>query len=321
MQNYSKHLPAILIATASSAFGQTVEQPGLKAELTPDGITVTDSGHSLLHYQLQTKSLDGAWPRANYIHPLYDLNGNVITEDFPDDHGHHRGIFWAWHQVRVGDRKVGDAWVCKDFVWDVQSQGVEHCADGSLRLMANVEWKSSQLTDEAGAMIPIVAERSVVTVHPANDQYRLLDFKISLQALLQNVRIGGSEDVKGYGGFSPRIKLTKNQKFVGIAGDVEPQKTAVKAGPWIDISNGKHGVAILSHPSNPGHPEPWILRAKRSMQNAQYPGAEPVELSPTTPTVLRYRLVIHRGSAEQTNLPELFAEYASQLLRTGGRLQ
>ena len=301
----------MLIATASSALGQTAEQPGLKAELTPDGITVTDSGQSLLHYQLRTKSRDGAWPRANYIHPLHDLNGKVITEDFPDDHGHHRGIFWAWHQVWVGDQKVGDAWVCKEFVWDVQSQGVEHCADGSLRLIANVEWKSSQLTNEAGAMIPIVAERTVVTVHPANAEYRLLDFKISLKALLPNVRIGGSEDVKGYGGFSPRIKLSKNQKFVGSAGDVEPQKTAVRAGPWIDISDERGGVAILSHPSNPGYPEPWILRAGRSMQNARYPGAEPVELSLTTPTVLRYRLVIHRGSAAETKIPELFDDFAA----------
>jgi hypothetical protein len=311
MQNCSKHLCWILIATASGAFGQTTEQPGLKAELTPDGITVTESGKSLLHYQLRTKALNGAWPRANYIHPLHDLDGNVITEDFPDDHGHHRGIFWAWHQVRVGDQKVGDPWVCKDFLWDVQSQNIEHGTEGRLRLIANLEWKSSQLTDEAGEMIPIVAERTAVTVHPTNDQHRLLDFEISLQSLLQNVRIGGSEDVKGYGGFSPRIKLSNDQKFVGNAGEVEPQKTAVEAGPWIDISNGTQGVAIFCHPSNPGYPERWILRAKRSMQNAQYPGAEPVEISPTTPTVLRYRLVIHRGSASEAKIPELFADFTS----------
>jgi hypothetical protein len=57
------------------------------------------------------------------------------------------------------------------------------------------------------------------------------------------------------------------------------------------------------------------------MQNAQYPGAEPVEISPTIPTVLRYRLVIHRGSAEQTNIAELFAEYAAQLHENVGRRQ
>ncbi len=311
MQDCLKHLCWMLIATAGGTLGQAAERSGLKAEITPGGITVTESGKSLLHYQLRTKSLDGAWPRANYIHPLHDLDGDVITEDFPDDHGHHRGIFWAWHQVWVDDQKVGDAWVCKDFLWDVQSQGVEYGTDGRLRLIANVQWKSSQLSDQAGEMVPIVAEQTMITVHPAHNDHRLLDFKISLTALLQNVRIGGSEDVKGYGGFSPRIKLSQDQKFVGHEGDVEPQKTAVEAGPWIDISDGKQGVAILSHPSNPGYPEPWILRAGRSMQNAQYPGADAVEISPKTPTILRYRLVIHRGSVEQAKIPELFADFAA----------
>ncbi|MCP4782013.1 MAG: hypothetical protein GY903_05700 [Fuerstiella sp.] len=313
MRNCLKYHCWILVVTASGpCFGQEAEGAGLTAEVTPDGITVTEAGRQVLHYQLKTKDRDGKWPRANYIHPLHNLDGDVITEDFPDDHGHHRGIFWAWHQVWVGDRKVGDAWQCKDFVWDVQSKGVEYCADGHVRLTANVEWKSPQLAEPNGQMIPIVTEQAVVIVHPAQTEYRLLDFEITLQALLQNVRIGGSEDVKGYGGFSPRIKLSNDQKFVSRDGEVEPQKTAVEAGPWIDVSNGKHGVAILCHPSNPGFPEPWILRAKRSMQNAKYPGAKPVAILPTTPVILRYRLVIHRGSAEQANILRLFEEYQSQ---------
>jgi AcrR family transcriptional regulator len=34
--------------------------------------------------------------RSCYIHPLYGLDGEVMTEDFPVDHRHHRGVFWAW---------------------------------------------------------------------------------------------------------------------------------------------------------------------------------------------------------------------------------
>ncbi|HIE95664.1 MAG TPA: hypothetical protein EYG03_17065 [Planctomycetes bacterium] len=316
MQDCLKQLCWILLLTAcGSRFGQAAEGIKLTAEVTSDGTAVTESGQPVLQYQLKTKDKDGKWPRANYIHPLHGLDGDVITEDFPKDHGHHRGIFWAWHQVWVGESKVGDAWACKDFVWDVQSKGVEYCADGRLKLTANVEWKSFQLAAPDGQMIPIMAERTVVTVHPAHTEYRLLDFEISLKALLPNVRIGGSEDAKGYGGFSPRLKLSKDQQFVSRDGNVEPQKAAIDAGPWIDISNGTQGVAILCHPSNPGYPELWILRAKRSMQNAKYPGVEPIEILPTTPAILRYRLVIHRGSAEQANIAERFAEYAEHGLR------
>ena len=34
-------------------------------------------------------------------------DGQVLTEDFPADHLHHRGIFWAWHQVYVGEKAMG----------------------------------------------------------------------------------------------------------------------------------------------------------------------------------------------------------------------
>ena len=51
------------------------------------------------------KAKDGKLARANYVHPLLDLDGEPLTEDFPADHPHHRGVFWAWHQVRIGGRQ------------------------------------------------------------------------------------------------------------------------------------------------------------------------------------------------------------------------
>ncbi|MGZ8921068.1 MAG: DUF6807 family protein, partial [Limisphaerales bacterium] len=39
--------------------------------------------------------------RSTYIHPLYGLDGEVLTDDFPKDHYHHRGLFWAWPHVRL----------------------------------------------------------------------------------------------------------------------------------------------------------------------------------------------------------------------------
>ena len=41
-----------------------------------------------------------AVPRSNYIHPLYGVEGEMLTRDWPDGaHPHHRGIFWAWPEV------------------------------------------------------------------------------------------------------------------------------------------------------------------------------------------------------------------------------
>lgn len=83
------------------------------------GSLVSEGGQPVLFYQRAARSLDGKFERANYVHPLYDLDGSVLTEDFPADHRHHRGIFWAWHQLWIGEKKIGDAWATEDFVWEV----------------------------------------------------------------------------------------------------------------------------------------------------------------------------------------------------------
>ena len=73
-------------------------------------VRIVEDGTPVLVYQQQEKSLDGKWPRAGYVHPMYDLNGEVFSEDFPQDHRHHRGVFWAWHHLSVGDLSLGDPW-------------------------------------------------------------------------------------------------------------------------------------------------------------------------------------------------------------------
>ena len=305
-------------------------------------IQISEGGLPVLTYQLQEKSLDGRWPRAGYVHPLYDLNGNVFTEDFPEDHGHHRGVFWAWHHLSVGNVQLGDPWICKDFVREcVQATTVLTPVRGleCMQIDLLTLWKSPLVKDTKGEMLPIVQEKTRLTIHHATEHHRLVDFDISLTAALGEVRIGGSDDVKGYGGFSPRIQLNPEQVFRFYQGEVEPQKTAVQGGPWVDISDGKRGLTIMSHPGNPvakrkvqkkesdglHHPPLkenidsdekteastlWILRRKRSMQNAVYPGRQPVPLSTEKPTRLKYRLVIHDGKRSADVLQVIYQQFA-----------
>jgi hypothetical protein len=56
---------------------------------------------------------DARRSRGCYIHPLWGLNGEVLTDDFPADHYHHHGVFWAWPHVEIGREKF-DLWEYKD---------------------------------------------------------------------------------------------------------------------------------------------------------------------------------------------------------------
>src|SRR5678816_3043206 len=47
--------------------------------------------------------------RSTYVHPLYGLDGEVLTDDFPKDHDYHRGLYWAWPHIKIADQEY-DLW-------------------------------------------------------------------------------------------------------------------------------------------------------------------------------------------------------------------
>ena len=293
------------------------EPAAMRITKDPQGYWFSEGDTRILFYQAERKALpDGRAARSNYFHPLYDLDGNVVTEDFPPDHIHHRGIFWAWHQVRIDGRTVQDQWVNRDSFWTVQDARTGSDAR-SAWLTLRVLWESPQFTDAGGRRRPFVEEHSVTRVHRAEGAIRRIDFHLRLTALVDGVEIGGSEDAKGYGGFSYRVVMPPDIRFTGTQGVVTPTENAVPASPWMDVSgrygtSGPSGLTVLTHPSTAGFPQPWILRARGSMQNAVYPGRQPAPIARDRPVILRYRIVLHRGELATADIERLQAEYARE---------
>ena len=302
------------IVLTSAFVSQSLGASPLQYKKNDDGIWFYEHHDPVFFYQIAHKSRNGNYRRANYIHPLYGMTGDVITEDFPADHLHHRGIFWAWHQVRVDGKNIGDNWTCREFNWNVTHSKVMRCGQ-AMDLLTHVTWSSSALLDDQNDPQPIIQETTRIRIHRKCKSYRVIDFKIGLTAIQENVTMGGSENDKGYGGFSARVRIPPDVQFIGNKGRIEPQRTAVDAGPWVNMvgefetGNGE-GFAIISHPNNPGYPEPWILRTRGSMQNAKYPGQHAIRVGRGEEAwTLRYRLVIHRCGDDTALLNRLHRQF------------
>jgi hypothetical protein len=274
------------------------------------GVELKENGQPVFYYQKMPKSLTGEYICNNYLHPLYNLQGDTITEEFPEDHPYHRGIFWAWHQVYVNEKKVGDGWIMKDIeneIVDVETLTKNN--SGLLKL--NVLWKSHLF--ENGK--PFLSETTTIIVYPRENDIRKIDFTIALKALVPGVKIGGSNDKKGYGGFCARLKCPTDLTFTSANRIIVPTNLQIKADPWMDFSasfsknNKKSGVSILCHPETPNYPAPWIIRARRSMQNIVFPGQKPIGIPTDKPVFLHYRLVIHNGDANSIDLAKLQSEF------------
>lgn len=275
-------------------------------EVTEDenGILIAEDDRKVFFYQKTPKSYQGKSERCNYIHPLYGLDEQILTQDFPldthTDHLHQRGVYWAWQQVYIGNKRIGDAWINADFEWDVTATSVQQYRDSCV-MSAAILWKSPLWMDKQGVKKGFAREDISVKVHPAEDNFRVLDFSIQITALEDSLFIGGSEDIKGYGGFSIRLDPGEGLSFENVSGSVEAQNTALDAGPWMNIIGDwseeikEEGVIMISHPDNPNHPQPWIIRTEKSMQNAMYPGRLPVMIPLEKPLNLKYRVIVYQG--------------------------
>jgi hypothetical protein len=269
-----------------------------------NGVELSENGIPVFFYQKIPKSLTGQYICNNYLHPLYNLIGDTLTQEFPPDHLFHRGVFWGWHQLFMGEKNLGDGWMNEGISYTVMKLQKES-NKGKANLNVQVMWNSKSLDK------PFIEENTTITVHNKTENYRLIDFEIELKPLVHGLMIGGSDDEKGYGGFCVRMKMPDDLIFTSENGKVKPQNLQLMSGRWMDFSasfNGKkNGMTILCHPSDINFPQPWILRQKASMQNVAFPGRQKYNLEKTL--LLKYRLVIHNGDAGSLDIRRLQQEY------------
>lgn len=296
-------LPFLLILKVTFV---VCSQP-ISMQTEKDGIWIKDGNQRVFFYQKLPKSLDSKYSRSNYLHPVFGLDGEILTEDFPADHRHHRGIFWIWHQLWLDSLRLGDPWMCENFSQEVTNVSFSKGQHSTGILAVKVMWKSP-LWLKNSIQSAVVFENTKITVFPVEKDCRRIDFRIELKALEKGIRIGGSQDEKGYSGFSVRMPLVPGMKFTSGDANIVPQNLAVTAGPEMDFSGavGKAGklagIMMVSHTSNPDLPQKWIIRKEKSMQNCAWPGNRTAEIKVSEPLILNYSVIIHRGDATNTGL-------------------
>jgi hypothetical protein len=130
----------ILIVLSLVAGNSPAAPHPIRITVTEEGFAISEGSDKILAYQRKHRSQDGKYTRANYIHPLYGLDGEILTEDFPPDHPHQRGVFWAWHQLWLSDMKIGDPWATQESRWNVYN--VKMLTPDDLAAADRSEWNT-----------------------------------------------------------------------------------------------------------------------------------------------------------------------------------
>lgn len=238
------------------------------------------------HAQVSPENRVYSRPRSDYLHPLYSLDGAVMTEDWPLDHPHHRGVYWAWPEVDYrGER--GDLHALQRVF--AHPTGRYRVTDGAVFAQVEAEslwrWEGGE---------PIVLEWARVRAYRRTAQGRCIDLALFFTALKEPVLLA-RRGTNLYGGLNLRLASVTNQQFVV---HTEGQQAWAGAFGVFPGSEQPAGLLIFPHPGNPHHPPQWVQYPELNWIQPTFPASGGrYTLQPGKPLALRYRLWIRLGEA------------------------
>jgi hypothetical protein len=244
--------------------------------------------------------------RSSYVHPIHGLDGEVLTDDFPVDHYHHHGLFWGWPHVTIGGREY-DLWKMRG----IRFRFVRWLAKEAGRDGAKLGIENAWVVRDK----PVVKEEVWLEVHPASKDGRIIDVKIDWTPIDQPITLGGAEG-KSYGGVTLRYAPRKQTVITTPDGRASEDLLITKL-PWADLSGqfegaeSPSGIALFVHPEHPQYPPEWMTR-DYGVLAVGWPGVKAETLSPGKTVTCRYRLWIHRGTPDASDLAEEYQAYVKQ---------
>lgn len=240
-----------------------------------------------------------------YVHPLYGPDGEVLTDAFPSDHYHHRGMFWAWPHVRSGEQ-AADLWVLKGIRHEFERWLCQETRRGCALLGVQNAWR---LGDRK------VAEEQVwFRVWPATRDGRMIDLELILKAVDAPLTLRGAEN-KSYGGLTVRFAPRTGQPAITVPGGRSTNDLLMTRLPWADYSArfgrqwSPSGVTVMVAPVHPDFPPEWMTRHYGALC-VGWPGVQARTIAPGESVRLRYRLWIHRGAPDADALQSLYGRFA-----------
>ena len=245
--------------------------------------------------------------RACYVSPILGLDGEVFTDDFPTDHHHHRGLFWAWPTFTACG-ETHDHWHI-DGAWTRFERWLSRDAGP---VCASLQVQNGWYVGDR----KVGTERLNLTVWRSNDIGQAIDVELTWETD-ETVTISGRPE-KGYGGFSLRFADRKNPVVNFPEG---PQENSdMKHSPWGDMSgifNGRgevSGLSIFVHPDNPDFPPGWTVRTKAEygFLGASWPGTDTCTITPGNPVTAKHRIWVHRGDLQKGQVREAYRLYPLQ---------
>lgn len=241
--------------------------------------------------------------RSSYVHPIYGLDGEALTDDFPKDHYHHRGLFWSWPHISIAGKEY-DLWALK---------GIEHRFGRWLAREADA--KGATLGVENGWFVgdkQVMREEFRLRALPSGKDERVLDVDLKWTPVGEAVTLKGAPG-KSYGGLTLRFAPRTDTVITTPLGQGDKDLTITHL-PWADFSArfaGRaqpSGAAIFVARDHPDFPPEWLTR-HYGVLCVGWPGVKEQTFQPSQTIRCRYRVWIHRGAPTIEQVRQAYRVY------------
>src|SRR5215471_8891375 len=290
-----------------------------------DRLTITASGRKALTFQggpgeLPNASIKPVFRQGGYIHPVFTPSGRIVTDDYPPDHFHHHGIWFAWTKTEFQGRHP-DFWNVGDGTGKVEFVALDQSWSGPV----HAGFKSRNRSVDVSAPSPVIVlnEQWLVTVYNVGkgskpfvmfDLVSTQDLATDSPLILPEYRYGGL----GFRGH--RQWLAKdNCEFLTSEGKDRSSGHGSRA-RWCHIG-GKidgqpAGIAILDHPSNFRAPQAMRINPDQPFFCYSPSLIGVWRIDPGKSYVSRYRFIVYDGAPDQTELDRMWNDYANPVTVT-----
>jgi hypothetical protein len=253
--------------------------------------------------------------RGGYLHPVYTPSGRMVTDDYPSDHFHHHGIWFAWTKTEFEGRHP-DFWNMGDATGRVEFEAVDETWSGSVHAGFKARHRSVDLSGVTPkTVLNEMWEVTIYQVGKGTNPYYLFDLVVTEECatnsplILDEYRYGGM-GVRGHRDW----KNKNNVFFLTSEGKDRSNGNATRA-RWCHIGgpvDGKlAGIGILGHPENFRAPQPMRINPDDPFFNFAPSQLGQFEIKPGQPYVARYRYIVSDGPADKVELDRLWNDYAN----------
>ena len=302
----------LVSAPAGSASG------GVRLVREKEKISIDIAGRKAFTYQgegeLPRDDIKPIFKRGGYIHPVYTPSGRIVSDDYPPNHVHHHGIWFAWTKTRFEEREP-DFWnmgtgsgtvefVALDETWsgpvDAGFRSRHRYVDlvgGGAKTALNEVWEVIAYNVGKGAkpylMFDLISIQECATQNPL---------------ILPKYHYGGMafRGHRNWDGKDNSIFLTSEAKDRANGNETRAR--------WCHI-NGRidgepAGLTMFSHPGNFRAPQPVRIHPTEPYFTFAPSQMGEWQIAPGSQYTSRYRYLVTDGPPDTVELERIWSDYA-----------